>query len=433
MEKIKEYMNKHYENLSMDAIDFNNFFNELEILFDNSSLRNKSSLQNKSLRKNILIIRLDAIGDYILTVPLIREIRKNYPNATITLVVSPLTYNLAETNPYVNYVYLVNGNSQYCSLGQLIIDMYKFCIMNLWDKNIDTAVVSQWGSDNLASILIAYLSGAVNRIGYGQFPFKLWFTLNELKEKLKNQNEYLKNLADYFFLNQSVFTDVNIVHEIDKHLYLLKYLDIEKEVNKSLELHVTEQDKKTVEYLKDVKKQKIVVSVGAGSPSAIYDVNKLNEALKLIYEEDNNVIFVIVGGVNNTETVKAFTVPIIDLTGKLTLRETAAAISLCDLYIGNDTGVMHMAATYHLPILMISREAKSKMNYKPGVYSSIASFKPLGTSYVIVQPEIALGDCRNEIIYGGCRYTYPHCINQIMPEQIYEGYKQLREMSEKYA
>ena len=54
--------------------------------------------------KNILLIRLDEIGDVVLMTPLLREMRSNYPEADITLIVKPQVYNLVELCPYVNKV-----------------------------------------------------------------------------------------------------------------------------------------------------------------------------------------------------------------------------------------------------------------------------------------------------------------------------------------
>ena len=54
--------------------------------------------------KNILIVRLDVIGDMILTSGFIREVRANFPQAKITLVVSPLVYPIVELCPYVDEI-----------------------------------------------------------------------------------------------------------------------------------------------------------------------------------------------------------------------------------------------------------------------------------------------------------------------------------------
>lgn len=51
---------------------------------------------NKISVNNILIIRLDEIGDVVMTTPFIRELKRNFPKANITLIVKPQIYNLVE-------------------------------------------------------------------------------------------------------------------------------------------------------------------------------------------------------------------------------------------------------------------------------------------------------------------------------------------------
>ena len=52
----------------------------------------------------ILLVRSDGIGDVILTAPFMRELRRAYPQAHITLVVAPHALNVAERCPYADRV-----------------------------------------------------------------------------------------------------------------------------------------------------------------------------------------------------------------------------------------------------------------------------------------------------------------------------------------
>jgi len=54
--------------------------------------------------KRVLVVRLDQIGDVVMTTPFLRELRGNLPNAWITLVVNPSILNLVENCPYVDEV-----------------------------------------------------------------------------------------------------------------------------------------------------------------------------------------------------------------------------------------------------------------------------------------------------------------------------------------
>ena len=404
--------------------DFNigTFINDFEqqVFIDYSFNREP----NNSI-KNILITRMDAVGDYILTTPFIRGIRKNYPNANIILVVSSLIYNLAKTNKYVDEVYIFDGSLNDRILEFTLIEILQFCSKYIWFKDnkfrqIDIAFSPQCGGDCIIPLLLSYFSGSPKRIGFGTAPYA---ALNLNIKKLTDEN--IGDILPNYFLDSFVLTDVVLltkeeVHEVEKYTYLLKLLDLKLD-NTDLELNITNDDINNVKKYINPNKKNIIVNIGSSQNRAIYDINKLNTALKLI--GDNNYIFI--GGINDLDRMKNITIPHINLVGRTTWRESAAIISLSDLYIGNDTGVMHMAAAFKIPILEISREAKDKTYSLPKNYSSMHRFHPWNSKYIIVQPDHALDKCKDTFIYGGCASFEAHCINQIQPEEIAYAYKQL--------
>lgn len=139
--------------------------------------------------------------------------------------------------------------------------------------------------------------------------------------------------------------------------------------------------------------------------------------------EDNNYIFI--GGLNDSINMQYVTIPHINMVGKISLQETAALVSLSDLYIGNDSGAMHMAAAFKIPIIEISREAEDKTKTMSWPASSIKRFHPWHTKYIIIQPTTALDECKNAVVYGGCANEIAHCINQIEPEEIVKAYNDI--------
>lgn len=114
-------------NISKNLI-LQNFFVDAEKKFHDEGFRENFS----NAVENILIVRLDAIGDFILTTGVIREVRKNFPKAQITLVVSLLVYPVAEFCPYVNEILHFNGKID----QKIIMEMDNF----LLTKNIITPI-----------------------------------------------------------------------------------------------------------------------------------------------------------------------------------------------------------------------------------------------------------------------------------------------------
>ena len=93
--------------------------------------------------KKILIIRLDRIGDVILSTPAIRAVRQKFPQARIDLMVNAYVKDIVIGNPWVNNVLI-----------------YKKDVL---DRDYDSAIALQPG---LERNNLAYSSGAKWRAGY---------------------------------------------------------------------------------------------------------------------------------------------------------------------------------------------------------------------------------------------------------------------------
>ena len=100
----------------------------------------------------------------------------------------------------------------------------------------------------------------------------------------------------------------------------------------------------------------------------------------------------------------------IDLTGTTTLRQTISLLKRCKLYIGNDSGLMHLAAAMKVPIVEISCWPKNGDKFH---HNSPYRFGPWKTRAVVVNPEKAIEPC-----LGGCTKFEPHCILQVEVEDV---------------
>ena len=89
-----------------------------------------------------------------------------------------------------------------------------------------------------------------------------------------------------------------------------------------------------------------------------------------------------------------------------------------------------MAAAAKVPVLAIYREAEDK-DTELAVYSELRRFPVWLTTNVIVRPKHALDECATETVYGGCCRSEVHCIAQIEPEEIVEGFERLESMINK--
>jgi asparagine synthase (glutamine-hydrolysing) len=90
----------------------------------------------------------------------------------------------------------------------------------------------------------------------------------------------------------------------------------------------------------------------------------------------------------------------------ITISESAEALRRCVLYVGNDTGTMHLAAAAGVKCVGIfsSRDAPGRWN-------------PIGEGHVILRHRVPCEGCMLET----CRFKVIHCLDGLSVEQITEG------------
>ena len=368
--------------------------------------------------ENILIVRLDVIGDMVLTSGFIREVRANFPNARITLVVSPLVFPIVEFCPYVNEVLTFDRNSLAGTFCDSLERVAVFCKEHLWQKKFSVAFSPQCGGYDFPNLLMLWLSGARERIGYGMI------------NRTDGMNEFL--------LSKPLIRSDNIIAQVEKHFHVLTAVGLKVNQTHMELFYGAEELQHAKELLEDLPPscKKILIGISAGAAGRKYPVEKYLIALKNLAKK--NFVFVITGGKTESEDAAYLekNLPsgkVLNLVGKTTLRETEAVISLMDFYIGNDSGVMHMAAAAKVPVLAIYREAVDRQNVSPMRLSEFLNFPPWQTKSVILRPKHPLGECATlPPIYGHCHHeNESHCITQITPQEIVTGFNKLCKMAEK--
>ncbi len=102
-----------------------------------------------------------------------------------------------------------------------------------------------------------------------------------------------------------------------------------------------------------------VLGVGPGSkwPSKVWSEEKYEKTVaQLLALEDHNLFPVVFGGPEDREKGKRLISSWgkgLCAAGSLNVREAAGAMTFCDLYLGNDTGTLHMAAAAGVPCVAV--------------------------------------------------------------------------------
>ncbi|MFA5238580.1 MAG: glycosyltransferase family 9 protein [Phycisphaerae bacterium] len=353
--------------------------------------------------KNVLVIRLDEIGDVVLTVPLLRELKRNLPNSHITLLVGPHVHNLVEFCPYVDEVRVYDGHLINGRLKNLrrCWNAFKFGRQQLRKRKFDLAVFPRWDADYYHGAVLAYFSRVCLRIGYSKN--------STAKKKIFNPH------IDRLFTH--VINDDTVKHEVEHNLDVLRCLGgvIRDE---HLELWLSPDDQAFAEHLLDshgVKRGDLLIALAPAARAGkrrwpLANFIQLGSWLQKQYQ----ACLVIVGGGGDEsigrELEREVDSYVVNTVGRTTLRQTCAILKRCDLFIGNDAGPMHLAAAANVPVVEISCHPKSGCLTHA---NSPVRFQPWGVRHAVLQPEKALNPCTQ-----ACTAQYPHCIAAVTVDQV---------------
>lgn len=395
-------------------------FQQMESEFARLGFRESS----KGGVKNILLVRLDNVGDFLLTIPAIREIRMNYPSAFITLVVREKVYSVAELCPYVNEVLIFEEKLYTNNLMQMFLNVTAFAKKFLWRRRYDIGFSFRYWEDvwHLISLIMLYLGGVVQRVGYVNKAIQIY-----RGKTLTKENDW-----SYDLLTHPVINPKEIVHDCARSLYIPKSFGLTIR-NTNMEFWYDKTDLNTARrLLGNFGEGRIKIAAGISSNEDVrkYPLEKYLSAFKKIVKRD--AALVIFGGPAELEaaeflkknlpkdTVKNF------IEYKAGWRVDAAAMSLTDIYIGNFTGACDVAAALKKPVIALSRVAKDREKIFGNEPSEATIYYPWQTNAMVLQPEHQLEDCKTTPYHAGCHKKTAHCITQIKPNEIVDAFDKMK-------
>ena len=372
--------------------------------------RTKQSISLSSC-KNVLVIRLDVIGDLITTIPFVRELHINSPNSHITLIVNKNNEALFRNCPYISELLLYPFENPYQST---LIDesptpkrVDKFVLEHLNNRFYDIVFLPReilCGRNAEEELLLAHKSGANLLVG----------RMNGLED---NKDFLRKMLQDKFSL---LSYETEAKHEVQYMLDMLKLCGGSIS-NEQEELWPSDVDRKFVsQFLPTDETVYIAIGLVGSTESRTWPKENHLAMIRILNARYKRKIkFVLLGGNEACASArfimeKLDDVSAIDLTGKTDLAQAAAAIGKCRLYVGADTGLMHMAAAMAVPIVEISAALPDGTAANVSVPIRMG---PWGVDYIALTAPHGLDECT-----GSCRRIHSqHCITQITVEEVVEA------------
>ena len=368
-------------------------------------------------KQNILVMRDDAAGDFVLFSPFLRELRRIYPAPHITLFASDRNEELARCCPYIDNMIVKNFEREEGAFWEIFAMLAKYAVEKLLPHHFDMAIASRLGIRSVA-VLLMYMSGAQRRITYTQ--------------DRPSSDGKIVHLGWDVMLTVPVPILPLMQSDADRDLYILEYLLQLPVADRQLEIWTLvserEEAKKVVAPLLEKGNIKRLYTVMPCTSEKFreWPVERFIEMLKVIMKREKDLGLVMLGSKGDAPRTKAlakaFPGRALSLAGKLPFRVSAEVVGLTEKYIGDDTALMHIAAAKKVPVLTTFPYA-AELGLRP--MSVPIRFQPYHVPSVIVLPPKAAGDdCRRS--HGtGCNELEPHCILNITVEKMLEGYKLL--------
>ncbi len=340
--------------------------------------------------QNVLVVQTSFLGDAVLTLPLISEIKRRFPATKLTLLCSPLGRDLLEGQPEIDAI--IVDDKRRADRGW----------RGLWRKaqtlRAKRFTLALCPHKSFRSALLLFLARVPRRVGFRQS--KGWFLFHSRANRDALKHDVERNL--------SILEAVGVPpEECGRAINLLPRAESQERISRLLAALGVQHGKK-------------IVGINPGSvwPTKRWTAESFAILVQRLKGElDCEVL--LFGGPEDAEiAAKIQTLnsgAAANLTGKISLRDLPAALARCSLLITNDSGPMHIAVAMGVPVVAIFCATTPSLGFYP--YSSNA---------VVVEKSLSCRPCSS---HGGrrCPLGTEDCIRLIDPDTVLKAAKRLLE------
>ena len=299
--------------------------------------------------KKILVTRTDNIGDVVLTLPVITELRKIFPSSKINFLVQSYIADLVKGYPGIDEVISFENDLTFKQKLNLVKEI-----------NPDIAIVV-YPTFEIALLLM--MAKVQYRIGSGY----RWFS-------------FMFNKRVYFHRKHST------KHESQYNLDLLKGID--KNFVPGEIMFFFKTDERTLKSVKDkllkegISPDQRYIIIHPGSRGSAKDLPKISykTLIENIHTKFKSLYIYLTGVEDEKKLIEEVMIKgerVYNLAGMFTLRELVTLINGCDVFISNSTGPIHIAGALNKKIIGFYPQSKP-MNPE--------RWKPLSKECIILTP-----------------------------------------------
>lgn len=340
--------------------------------------------------QNVLVVQTSFLGDTVLTLPLISEIKARFPSSKLTVLCGPLSKELLQEHP---------------AIDEIIVDDKKAAdkgFLGLWRKckvlREKTFTIALSPHKSPRSALLLYLARIPRRVGFRQS--KGWFLFNLRVDRDGER------------------------HDVERNLSILDAFGIKpQECQRVLHLPVNPSRQESARRLLislGANLEKLVLGVNPGSvwPTKRWTAEGFAKLIELMKNNYDCEILLFGGPEDAAVVSKIYNLSggsAVNLVGRIGLRDLPGALGLCRVLVTNDSGPMHVAVARNVPTVAIFCATTPGLGFYPYSANSIVLEKGLS--------------CRPCASHGGrrCPLGTEDCMRLIKPESVFEAVKRLIE------
>ncbi len=327
----------------------------------------------------ILIVKLSSLGDVVQSLPVAAALRRRFPDSYIAWAVGAAAADILTGNPHLDEVLVVGAQRDTGASGTRAIPGHRDpaglrrALRSIgFDVTLDLQGL-------LKSASVAYLSGARDRFGFR--------TLRE-GTLLLNNRHIVARRGD--------------VHAVESYLDFAEALGAPRQ---PVEFTITidDSDRTTVDGLLGRSGDFAALIPGARWESKLWPTERF-AAVADSLARNFSVTSVIVGAAGDSALARAVadaaSTPVVDLTGKTTLKQLAEVLRRCRVTVGNDTGPLYVSAAMGTPTVAVFGPTDARR------------LGPYGEGHARVIAEIECAPCRNR------RCERRRCMEMIDPDRV---------------
>lgn len=348
------------------------------------STHHSSLIAHHSVHR-ILIRGTNWIGDAVMSEPALSAIRHAFPKAEITLLVKPAVAELFQQHPVIDHLLVYEHRGRHARLSG------KWALRTeLRHGRFDVAILFQ---NAFEAALLAFLAGIPRRYGYGTDGRGFLLTDSiavPSRTTLGHQTQYYVDLLRPLGITPSPAAPRLFVSEVEEE-------HMKQRLSKS-GIQATER----------------LIGINPGSTygsAKRWLPERFAEAMDRVVEQFGGRV-VIVGAMGEEALGQAVaekmrSKPVV-LSGRTSIRELMSVIKQCRLFVTNDTGPMHIAAAFGVPVVAV---------FGP---TDFRTTSPVGETHQIVREPVECSPC----LLRECPIDH-RCMTRVTVEQVYEAAKQM--------